>query len=329
MNWEQPYFLISSLSSSLINSIREVPEAPDRILIIKQDEIGDMVYTLHVLSAIRTRYTQAEITLLCNKINASWVGELGYADHIIHTIEERSGRYDLWVELRGWYPSLFACVRQFNAYRLDRVTQRLKNKFSGGQLHERLTNWNIVQPLFPELELPEIALNIPESITNEAIELIPDNPEGYIVFHCGAREVTRRWSPEHFAKLADLLYEEYRTPVILVGANNEGELNQEIAGLTKGKIIDLSGKTSILQMAAIIRKARLFIGNESGPLHFAIVQRTPLLALFGPGVKNVFYPYHENQIVIHPESTKDDRATSMERISFYVVVEQAKSLLDG
>ena len=110
MHAEQPYYFFSSLASTVGNAFKSAPKNPKRIMVVKNDEIGDMVYALHVLKALRTKYADAEITLLCTRINASWVSELGLVDVIIHDLSAREKHYDLWLELRGWYSSLLASL---------------------------------------------------------------------------------------------------------------------------------------------------------------------------------------------------------------------------
>ena len=91
----------------------------------------------------------------------------------------------------------------------------------------------------------------------------------------------------------------------------------------------MAGETNLLQLAALMRSAKLFVGNESGPLHFAIIEKKPLVALFGPGVENVFYPLYPNQKVIHHVSDvdpKDKKQTSMLLITPQEVIEVIKHL---
>ena len=84
-----------------------------------------------------------------------------------------------------------------------------------------------------------------------------------------------------------------------------------------------------MQLAAVMRQCDFFVGNESGPLHFAIVEKKPLVALFGPGVKDVFYPLYPNQKVIHhmnDQLTEEDKISSMLKISEQEVVAAVESL---
>jgi ADP-heptose:LPS heptosyltransferase len=59
------------------------------------------------------------------------------------------------------------------------------------------------------------------------------------------------------------------------------------------------GEFNLLEYAALCEQANLFIGNESGPLHIAAAMNIPTIALFGPGVKDVFYPKSDKSIVHH------------------------------
>ena len=87
---------------------------------------------------------------------------------------------------------------------------------------------------------------------------------------------------------------------MLVGGQDDNELNDKcLQGVQNKNNRNVVGSFNLIEFAALCSKATLFIGNESGPLHIAAAQNTPNIALFGPGVKDVFYPKNEKSIVHH------------------------------
>jgi heptosyltransferase-2 len=104
---------------------------------------------------------------------------------------------------------------------------------------------------------------------------------------------TKRWLPERYAKLITNLAYKYKTRIVIVGGKNELELNKKIQSLAgTDNCINLTGTTDIVELMAIIKKMDIFITNDSGPMHIAIVMNIPTIAIFGPTTKELgFFPY--------------------------------------
>ena len=126
---------------------------------------------------------------------------------------------------------------------------------------------------------------------------IPDSEKEFInnIFDCNLSKTIiaihpgvscygkyRRWSLSKFIELVKLLLKNYNASVILLGGKEDVFLGNEIIRCIESPaVISLIGKTSISQMAAVIKHSNLFIGNDSGPLHIAIALKTPSVAIFG------------------------------------------------
>lgn len=98
--------------------------------------------------------------------------------------------------------------------------------------------------------------------------------------NCSA--ITRRWPQKYFAELADYLINLKNVSVIFFGSNNEKRYVQTIIKLMKQKPIDLSGKISLREYMAVLKIIRLFVTNDSGPMHIANAVGTDVIALEGP-----------------------------------------------
>jgi ADP-heptose:LPS heptosyltransferase len=106
----------------------------------------------------------------------------------------------------------------------------------------------------------------------------------------GANWAGKRWPPEHFLALIERLQQHYDV-VVLLG----NEKDQKIAGPLKEKspmpCINLCGKTSLLQAAAVLQKMSLFVGNDSGLGHLASAVDAPSVTVFGPGNLERYRPW--------------------------------------
>lgn len=108
-------------------------------------------------------------------------------------------------------------------------------------------------------------------------------PAPYIVMVPGARWETKKWPPEYFAKLAKMFIDD-GLYVVLAGSKDDerqGEIVKELANSPK-EIIDLTGKTSLRELAALIKGSSFYVSGDTGPLHIATALKKPLVAIYGP-----------------------------------------------
>jgi lipopolysaccharide heptosyltransferase II len=107
------------------------------------------------------------------------------------------------------------------------------------------------------------------------------NSRDYVAMNPTARWWTKRWPIERFAQLADLI-QDSGFPVVLIGAESDIPEIQRLQSLTRRSPVSIAGRTSLKQLAAFLRRGRLVITNDSGPMHLAAALGTPVVALFGP-----------------------------------------------
>ncbi len=113
-------------------------------------------------------------------------------------------------------------------------------------------------------------------------------PDPYIVFAPGAAYGrAKQWPPARFAELARVLIDEENASVLLVGSKADGPVCAEIAALVqrsghdRGQVIDVSGRTSLPDLAALLAGARAVVSNDSGAMHLAGAVGAPVIAIFG------------------------------------------------
>ncbi len=330
MDTEKLLYFATSITSSVVNALPKKSRSINTILLVKLDEIGDMIYTFHCIEALAEQYPDAEITVLCKPMNSALVAQTGVVKTIVNDIVDLQKKYDLQVDFRGNWSTFKKALFGGCRYYYDRGSIRLRNKFDSGQVHELYTNQDTIKDLFPEDYTwikPKLHPTT-EDVQNVERLLVDHDLKHYIVMHCGAREEIRRWPVERFAELISMLYQTYDLKTILIGAPNEVELVDSVCKLTS-HAFSFAGKTNLMELGVLMRKSRLFVGNESGPLHFAVIEQKPLVALFGPGVKDVFYPLYPNQKVIHhvtDASTEVQKKESIMKITVNEVFETIQSL---
>lgn len=136
-------------------------------------------------------------------------------------------------------------------------------------------DFRMVFPLSPGAAATAAAKFLGPTALDEAVALAPG----------GAANVkqemsSRRWSAENFAALAGMLLRAGR-PVLLLGGDNDAAIAAVIRAAQPG-VVDLSGRTTLAEAAALMGGARLVIANDSGLMHLAAAVKAPLIAIFGP-----------------------------------------------
>lgn len=115
----------------------------------------------------------------------------------------------------------------------------------------------------------------------------------------GSVWATKRWPAEKYAELSDKISKELGGQIVIFGGSDDIETAAKVEKNMKSKTINLSGKTTLKQLTALIKKCRVFITNDSGPMHIAAAMDIPIVAIFGPTVKQLgFFPYSKKAVVI-------------------------------
>ncbi len=295
---EQILYVANILANKLLFR-QKVVDAPKTILVVKWDEIGDMATCTHVFASLKLSYPDSELTVLCKPFVKNLVINDPHIDKVLTDGSEYHRVYNLVVELRGTWKTLFKAIRYKAKYRVSRAETRLKHK--GRQLHEIHTNMEIVRPLLLEGvtgSMPVLYYN--EKDAARVSEFLENNHIGrFALIHAGARRKLRQWNLDRFALAAQYLHEKYGLEIIFVGSGEDKKDIESINSYLDFKTFDFSSGFSLSEFGSLCSRASFYLGNESGPMHIASAFKVPMIGLFGPGVPNVFYPLSEKSVVLH------------------------------
>ena len=115
----------------------------------------------------------------------------------------------------------------------------------------------------------------------------------------GAAWAFRRWPMGRFIELGRWLQEDYKAYILIIAGKSEQGLAFRLEkGLQSRLTVNLAGKTTLREMASILKYCQLFIGNDSGPMHVAAASGVPSIGLFGPGEYERFRPWGNDHEVI-------------------------------
>ncbi|MBF0619986.1 MAG: lipopolysaccharide heptosyltransferase II [Candidatus Omnitrophica bacterium] len=108
----------------------------------------------------------------------------------------------------------------------------------------------------------------------------------------------KRWPAGNFAQIADKMIEKAGCPIILMGDQSETALCEDIAAQMRGKPVIAAGQTTITAAAALMKRSRLVIANDGGPLHVAVAAGAKTLSIFGPVDPDVYGPFPKDGHVV-------------------------------
>jgi len=294
------------------------------ILIVKPSSLGDIIDALPAVGAIRNRFPSARISWL---VKSEWAAILkghpaideviavpfrwGAIFQLIRAVRTRP--FDLVVDLQGLLRSAilgyatgapvrigFAAAREGAPwFYTDRVS------IPEGVVHAVDRYRRVAKGLGCDVE--GVHFNIPssaETATNIRRLLQEGGLSGsapFALIHPTARWESKKWEPTRFAELADWMAREKKLPIVFVGTKSEKEEVGRIVAKMKQPAINVAGKTSLPELAELIRRAAFFVCNDSGPMHLAAAVGTPVVALFGPTDPKKIGPYGTGHTVIQKE----------------------------
>lgn len=311
----------------------------EKIVVIELAHIGDVLAITPALNALRKKFPESSITVVVapwaqdilagnpdvDKVlvyGTPWFerakkASFSFSEAINFIKLLRSNNFDVGIDLRG-------DIRNIFFMRLGGVKKRIGYAFSAGGFlltdvipfdvkrrqdkHQIEHNINFVSQIkegkpYRESETA-LRLFLSEEDIRYADKIFNDNSitadDFLIAVHPGAGTATKRWLPERFSLLIEEILKKYKVKIILVG----GLADKDLLKLPEaGKnFIDLTGKTSIKQLAALLRRCNLFIGGDSGVMHVAQAQNVPIIAIWGGQNKPSHWrPLADTAIIIHKE----------------------------
>jgi ADP-heptose:LPS heptosyltransferase len=295
----EQFLFLANLAMSKLWSKPSHNETVRSVLVVKLDEIGDMATATHCFKLLKDSYPDAILTILCKPFVKNLIENDPYVDEILTDVNTWNTKFDVIVELRGTWKTLFKSLMFLPKMRVSRALIRWRNR--GNQLHEVQTNTDTIAPILEsgfKSSNPQLYYSDQNSLSVNRY-LSQNSIQKFAIFHVGARKKLRQWNHDRFAVVADYLFEKHAIPSLFIGTEDERKDIESVQNHMKSLSYNLSGKFSLAELSYLCSKASIYIGNESGPLQIASSFEIPLIALFGPGVPNVFYPIHPKARIFH------------------------------
>ena len=297
----------------------------DRILVTQTGGwVGDMVLLTPALRALKIAHPLSHLALLVRPLVAGLMATHPYIDEVIidnkgRGISRLPAFYKLVSEIRRSDFDL-AVVLHPTSFRnalipfLGGIPERIGSNVSGRgilltkacsdrtdlhEVHRYLHVLELIDIHAPSAKLEFWHTDADRQAARQILAMHGISPkERLIGVNLGTTWRTKRWSLENFIKVTTQVQKCFDARILLTGSTAEIPLGEALVQITKVEAINLIGKTTLMQLGALIESCDLYLTCDSGPMHIAAAVGTPTIALFGPTSPIRHGPHGENHEVI-------------------------------
>jgi len=305
-------------------------ESSPRILIVRLSGIGDVIHGLPVLNALREAFPTAFLGWVAEEPAAALLEGHPALDELIHVPcgwlkspwvvwqlrrRLRTLAFDVAIDVQGLATSamvarLSGAPRRIGSDKAQGPWSRWLNTepVPSTATHVVDSNLELLRPL--GIESPTVCFELPERdedrATAERLIRRVGLDNGFALINPGAAWASKLWPADRFAAVAQHLGRTWHLPSVVVWAGKQEEtLAHQVVANSQGYAWKAPA-TSLRELASLARRARLFLGSDTGPLHLAAAGGTPCVGLFGPMPAERHGPYGPQHIAIqsvHSEGT--------------------------
>ena len=302
-----------------------------RILLVRLRQIGDVVFTTPAIRALRQRFPDAHLTYVVEPAASPVVvnnphlndvvvaprsgGLRGLAADLKLGARLRAKRYDLAIDFHGgpraslltWLSGAGERIGYDIAGRGWMYTRRVARPRELRARHSVENQWDLLTALgiappdrtaFP-VEMASdaaAAARVAERLARAGV----DATHQIVVIHVSAGNPFRRWPIEHFVTLATALASrDANRRVVITSGPSEQHASQLVIDRSRdlGAANVLScGEFSLVELRALLDRAALYIGGDSGPLHVAATTCVPIVGLYGPTLPERSAPWRQERL---------------------------------
>ena len=295
-----------------------------KILIIEPNWLGDILFTTPCIRALRESNPGAFIGVMahprCKEIleDNPNIDELilfdersshrGLLKKLFLILELKRLRFDMVVSFhRSMSRMLLAYLsgipRRVGYYTKKRswlLTHYVKEE---NRITHRVEYFsNILKRIGIDVDNKDYEFFVPESAVREANTVLESaglhRDEEFFVINPGGNWFQKRWPKQNYAALCKKLHAIYKRRILVTGAEKDIALASDIIRSSGDYTISVCGKTTLKQLAAVMRKAKLVVANDTGPMHIALSQKAPVVALFGPTSPKITGPYGQGKYMV-------------------------------
>jgi len=301
---------------------------PKKILLIQLWGLGETILTLPTIKELRNKFKNSVIDILTTKRTE----QLFYKNKYLNNVKvvnlnplsiklfilKNLRKYDLVVDMEE-YLNISAIIAFYTgkqrigySHGLRSLLYTRKITYNDKQ-HVSQTFADLLKPLniktkINNLESLKYSYNDKKNIEGVLKNFKIKKNDFLVGLGVGAAESarTRMWPEDRFATIAQHLIKKYNAKVFFIGNKNERNLIKNIQNLMndENNSFNVAGKTTVREMFYLVSLCKLFIGNDSGPMHVAAAQKVPSIGLFGCNLPVRFKPLGENSHYLYKKNNQ-------------------------
>jgi len=304
-----------------------------RILITRTDRIGDVVLSLPAIKAVRSAFPGSHIAVIVqpriddllkgnpdideiivydkNKKHKGLLENVGFIKQL------RAKRFDMVLILHTTKRINLICFLAGIPRRIGYargkadflLTDRIEYAKKLGEKHEAEYSLDILRCIGIDPEFSNPVIYVQRRDEQRAEEILKgfciNRGEKFAILHPGASCPSKMWPLENFAKLGDMLIENFKIKAMINLAPGQAGLGDKVRGMMRNKPVFFCGQTTLGELAALFKRASLVISNDSGPVHIAAGVKTPVISIFGRNQKGLspvrWKPLGDKAVFIHKD----------------------------
>ena len=293
------------------------------ILVVNVNWLGDVIFSSPVFKALKESYPQARISCLAAPRVQEILESFPEIDDIIVYDEDRTHRapwakWRLICDLRRrkfdiaflLHRSLTRALLVFFAGIRERVGVDTKGRGAfltqkvselSGIVHRSDHYLRVIESFGIKVNsratFVSVSAQHDEEIQNILKNVGVAREDFLVIIHPGGNWDLKQWSVQNFALLMDRLNTKFKIKIIISGSQKDMILAQNISSRLKTAVIVLAGQTNLKQLMAMMKRARVVISADSGPLHLASSVGTATIGLFGPTRCEVTGPRGSGRVI--------------------------------
>ncbi len=296
-----------------------------RFLVVKFGSLGDIVHCLPSVAQLRKRFPHAEIDWLVerkNKIAIEMSGldvklvpidtyqwrnspSIGNAREIAEFVWAlRTDGYDCAIDFQGLIKSAFFAYLSGAPMRIGWERDFLKESVSHF-FYTEVVKPKRIHIIDQQMELliplgidPDWYAEVPLKASERARQSVEQKLKGfagYVLINPGGNWPTKCWHPERYGELAGRLMKD-GLPVAVTWGPGEESMVRSIVRTAGSGVRQIP--TTLEELIALCERAKLFVGGDTGPMHFAAAAGTPIVSIFGPTSSDRNGPFRREDIVV-------------------------------
>lgn len=298
----------------------------EKILVIKLTMMGDTILLYPAVKALKEKFSNAKLTILCSKVNIDIVEMWDFVDEIIVFEFDKFFRkpwvillqifslwrknFDLAVDFEQWfritpiiafisskYKVGFRTPKQLRHYLFDNWVLHIKGK------HEVECFCDIVKTLGVEVKDKNLFLKIVPEVKKKIKDILNHydiQEKKFVIIHpgCGIHGYYRQWDIDRYAIVAEYIRSKYGYKIVLTGSKDDIKLSKEFRKFYKKDYLDLIGKTTLQELIALVSLTKFILCGNTGVLHIAAALSIPTIAIHGPTDPKKWGPWGGGHVVI-------------------------------